>query len=109
MERLNSAPITFLLMPWNLCPVLQVIKYCYWSRMCMDSSELNLKVVMGSGAMACSQKPRMLAGWEQMGPGFWAAPWLAWKPGIYKGLLEKGSAFGLGDFQGLLPLKHWRS
>ena len=27
----------------------------------MDSSKLNLKVVMGPGAMACSQKPRMLA------------------------------------------------
>ena len=94
LESSTVLTIPFLLMPWNIqeCPVLQVSKYYYWSRMCMDSSKLNLKVVMGPGAMACSQKPRMLA----VGGNKWVQDSglsLCWpEASIYKGLLEKGSA-----------------
>ena len=60
--------------------------------MCMDSSKLNLKVVMGPGAMPCSQKPRMLAvggnKWVQDSGLSLCQP----EASIYKGLLEKGSA-----------------
>lgn len=73
--------------------------------MYMDSSELNLKVVMGSGAMACSQKPRMLA----VGGNKWVQDSglpLGWPEARYiQGATREGKCFGLGDFQGLLPLK----
>lgn len=44
------------------------------------------------------------SGWQQMGPGFWAVPLLALSQYI-QGATGEGKCFGLGDFQGLLPLK----
>lgn len=60
---------------------------------------------MGHGAMACSQKPRMLAVGGNTEVQDSGCPLAGLKLGTCRGPTSEGTSFGLGDFQGLLLLK----